>query len=125
MTRLTSLAVFTACLLIYGLAAAAQPAAPAVQGRQLFSQHCASCHGRDGRGNGFAIRVLALTGLVARPVDFNDAAAMKNWTDAQITQVISKGGKATGRSGAMPAYADKLTDHDIADLVAYIRSLSK
>jgi mono/diheme cytochrome c family protein len=66
-----------------------------------------------------------MTGLLTRPADFTNADAMKNWTDQQIAQVIDKGGKAIGKSSAMPAFGDKLTAHDIADLVVYIRSLSK
>ncbi|HLH75889.1 MAG TPA: cytochrome c [Candidatus Binataceae bacterium] len=125
MSRLTLPAVLITLLLVGAPSARAQPATQADQGHQLFEQHCASCHGNDGRGNGFAITVLAMTGLVRRPVDFTNAAAMKRWTDEQLAQVIGKGGKATGKSSAMPAYGDKLTAHDIADLVVYIRSLSK
>jgi mono/diheme cytochrome c family protein len=40
-------------------------------------------------------------------------------TDAQLTDIISKG------KGKMPSYTGKLSDADIKGLVTYIRSLAK
>ena len=60
-----------------------------------------------------------------RPIDFTDRAAMRAWTDKQLVAVITSGGAVTGGSRLMPAYGDSLSPKEIADLVAYVRSLSK
>jgi mono/diheme cytochrome c family protein len=44
---------------------------------------------------------------------------VKAETDAQLTDVITKG------KGKMPSYSGKLKDTDIKDLVTYIRGLAK
>lgn len=49
-----------------------------------------------------------------------DPAYMQMRSDDVLFQVIKVGGKA-----GMPAYGLKLTDPEITDLVAYIRSFSK
>lgn len=66
-TLLRRLATFTMCSLFLGLlcVAAAQtdrrgktPSIHSLNGEQLFRDHCASCHGLDGRGNGQAASSL-------------------------------------------------------------------
>lgn len=91
----------------------------------LFADHCARCYGSDGKGNGLFIRTLAAVSGASRPVDFTDAALMRDWPDQKLVTVITKGGAAIGSSRIMPAYGDSLSPKQIADLVAYIRSLGK
>ena len=63
--------------------------------------------------------------VVPDPVAWNDGAAMSEWTDEQLFQIIEKGGKGVGKSKMMPPWGDQLSKAEIADLVAYIRSLAK
>lgn len=71
------------------------------------------------------IRFLATVRRANLPIDLTNAAAMRTWTDDQLAAVIANGGKAMGGSTLMPAYQDSLSAEQIANLVAYIRSLSK
>jgi mono/diheme cytochrome c family protein len=75
-------------------------------GASLFQQNCAACHGSDGGGNPG----------IGTP-NFHDAALQRSLSDQQMTQVIEQG------KGRMPAWAGKLNSTQIADVVAYIRSL--
>jgi mono/diheme cytochrome c family protein len=78
----------------------------------LWNVSCASCHGRDGRGQG-----------PARPPgapmpDFASAELQKQRTDAQLLQVIREG------RGMMPAFAKQVNEQGMSALVAHIRSFA-
>ena len=72
---------------------------------------CAMCHGATGTGN---------AGMKVPP--FKSPESVKA-TDAALITAI-KDGKGTGAI-KMPAYAGKLTDAQIKEVVAYIRTLQK
>jgi mono/diheme cytochrome c family protein len=74
-------------------------------------KRCAPCHGATGTGN---------AGMKVPP--FKSPEAIKS-TDAALSAAI-KNGAGTGAM-KMPAYAGKLTDAQIKDVVAYIRTLQK
>jgi mono/diheme cytochrome c family protein len=113
----------TAVLLEYGLLRRGEetPAAPAAsQGRALYDAHCAVCHGSTGKGDGPGARV------VRQPMrDFTDPAAMQPVSDRFLFEITKKGSSQFGRSNAMPAWGMKLSDTEIHDVVAYIRSLAR
>ena len=50
------LCIWTAALLLFASSAASVRAEPS--GKQDFQQHCASCHGKDGKGGGEALYVI-------------------------------------------------------------------
>jgi mono/diheme cytochrome c family protein len=75
----------------------------------IWSQQCASCHGKDGSGNTAMGKKLAV----------KDYTKEQGFSDADATNVIKNG------KGKMKAYKDKLSDADVKALVAYVRSLKK
>ena len=89
------------------------------QGKRLYRENCAPCHGESGKGDG-----LGSQSLPVRPADHTNSAAMRSRTDAFLREVIVKGGSAMGLSSFMPAWKGILKDNEIQDLVAYIRSLA-
>ncbi len=93
-------------------------AADVAAGKAKFQQLCASCHGANGKGDG-----PAAAALNPHPRNFTDLAYMSKRTDAQLAAVIKNGGAANGLSPLMVAWGSSLNDADIANIVAYIRTL--
>lgn len=88
------------------------------RGAALHLQHCAECHGADGKAE-----VIVLH-MDTPPKDQSDPAYMQTLADAYLYLVVCKGGVGVGRNFIMPAWGDVLTDQDIRDLIAQIRSFS-
>jgi mono/diheme cytochrome c family protein len=95
-----------------------RPPAGAPKAERLYLGLCATCHGADGRGSWRAALFLV------RPGKLNDAAALAGRTDQYLFDLIKHGGAPIGRPG-MPAFGATLTDGDIAEVVAYVRGLSR
>ena len=84
-------------------------------GRPLYEQHCADCHGITGTGQPGRYPALAGNRAVTLPVAAN------------VVQVVMHGGYAPGTVGnprpyGMAPYAPLLTDVEVAAVVSYIRS---
>jgi cytochrome c oxidase cbb3-type subunit 3 len=104
-------------LVMFGGALVAQ-AADAEQGKKLYGQFCASCHGQSGKGDG-----PAAAALNPKPRDHTDRAYMSKLSDAEMFKVIKEGGASVGRSPLMPPWGASLKDDQINDVIAYIRTL--
>ena len=122
---------FASTILI--LAALAWPsaafAADAAAGKAKFLQLCVQCHGEGGKGDGPTGKALAAAGQPA-PRDFTVGAFKfdtdkdgKAGTDADLKNVISKGALAFGGNAMMAPVV--LNDADMANVIAFIRSLKK
>jgi mono/diheme cytochrome c family protein len=97
-------------------------AAGAPPGARVYAQHCAVCHGPDGRGNG-----PAAPSLVPRPRDFTlgqfkytTTAQGQAPSDADLLRVVSDGLAAS----SMPYWRDVLSEDEMRAVVQYIKSLS-
>lgn len=88
--------------------------ADATRGRELYGQHCASCHGPSGKGDG-----PGAAGLNPPPADFTDAFHARYYADAGRVRIIEKGAPDT----AMVAFEGQLDHQQILDVYAYVRSL--
>jgi len=74
-----------------------------------YKAKCASCHGADGKGTTGVAKMMGVR-------DFHSPAVAKE-SDFELFS-ITKAGK-----GKMPAYAGKLTDEQMKDLVKLIHTL--
>ena len=84
-------------------------------GGKLYGEKCASCHGKEGLGDGQAPRSLLpspalLAFMIQRPVS----------VDEYLLWSISEGGKQFDTE--MPAFKDVLAREDIWKIVAYMRA---
>ncbi len=86
------------------------------EGKWLYAQACASCHGEDGRG-----QVPGLAIQVPLP-DFTWCAFNSEEPDRDWILVTTEGGPAAGRSDVMPSFRDALTEDQIRQVVAYLRT---
>src|SRR5713101_4186693 len=92
------------------------------RGAQVFAANCARCHGRGGKGDGPDL--VKLQSAVS-PDDWTDKESNQELTESFIVAMITKGGKANGKSRIMPAFADKLNTQQVQDLLAFIRAMPK
>lgn len=82
-------------------------------GGMLYKRHCASCHGRDGLGDGPKAR-----GLETFSGDFS-GDFYQNQTDGEHFYKTLKG------RGEMPGYENKISEEDIWSIVSYMRTFKK
>jgi mono/diheme cytochrome c family protein/plastocyanin len=100
-------------------------------GKRLYAQNCAACHGEDGAGDGVFADDLAQAGeasmrsmsgatdmMMQTPVDFIDPTRMLGASPALLQGKILRGGMGTG----MPMWGSIFTEEQIWDLIAYIYS---
>jgi mono/diheme cytochrome c family protein len=95
-------------------AAEPAPVSQLARGGELYRQHCADCHGKQGQG--FAGIYPALAG--------NRAVTLASASN--LVQVIRRGGFAPSTAGhprpfGMPPFEQLLPDEDIAAVATYVR----
>ncbi len=95
--------------LVTGTTFAAEPS-------ENWSQHCARCHGEDGKGATKTGRKLKIRDLTLEKVQ-------RRVTDAEIAELIAQGYKDNDGGERMPAFAEKLSPEERQALVQYVRSL--
>ena len=91
----------------------------AAAGREIsINAGCASCHGADGNGNVGPKWI----GLADSQVTLSDGTVVTADDDYLYTSIKEPGAmKRRGAVGIMPS--NKLTDQEIASIIAYIRAL--
>jgi cytochrome c553 len=90
------------------------------EGEKVYQLYCASCHGPRGEGDG-----PVAAGLNPKPVKHSDGAYMNQLSNEHLFKVIREGGVAVGKSPLMAPWGGTLSDQQIADVVAFVRSLAK
>ncbi|NEX23518.1 c-type cytochrome [Thiorhodococcus mannitoliphagus] len=84
-----------------------------IEGQQYYQLYCIACHGQNGKGEGFMTSLLEI-----QPADHTNPARMDRLSNQQLAAIIKSG------KGMMPAWKGILSDHEISELVTYIRLLS-
>ncbi|TCK71663.1 mono/diheme cytochrome c family protein [Acidipila rosea] len=88
-------------------------------GAVIYNSGCIACHGAEGKGAPQSLTVFT------RPDSFPDFTACSQTTpevDSAYKSVIVHGGPNYGFSQIMPAFGQLLTDRQINDVVAYLRT---
>jgi len=106
-------------VIVFQLVGLASGAGDVAKGKAKYQELCAVCHGASGKGDG-----PAAAGLQTKPRNHTDAAYMNKLKDQQVFDFIKKGGQAMGKSPLMPAWSGQLSDEQIREVVAYIRTLA-
>jgi mono/diheme cytochrome c family protein len=89
-------------------------------GQKVFAQYCAHCHGAEGKGDG-----ISGQNLPVKPQDLTEGRVINPLPDHFLHRVISEGGQAVGLSPLMPGFRPQLSDVQIRNAIAYIRTLAK
>jgi cytochrome c6 len=95
-------------------AASVRAAEPA----EIWTQKCASCHGKDGTGNTKMGKKLDIK-------DYTDAKVQSAFTDDKAIQTIKEGFKDDKGKELMKGYKDAFSDDEIKGLVACMRAFKK
>lgn len=105
------------CLLVALLFCGGAVASPAAEAAANWEEHCASCHGADGRGETKMGKKLKIGNMT-------DAAYQAKFTDEKAAKAIKEGVKdEKGKTQMKPI--EGLSDEDVTALVAHVRSFKK
>jgi mono/diheme cytochrome c family protein/plastocyanin len=96
------------------------------QGKDLYAQNCAACHGEDGAGDGVFPQQMGSPGdlpgstvdgySLKVPADFTDSSKMLGASPALLQGKIMRGGMGTG----MPYWGPIFTRDQIWEIVDYL-----
>lgn len=89
--------------------------ADATGGEKLYLRYCRGCHGKDGRGGAHTF-MPHIGNLTKR--DY-----IEHLPDGYLYLAIAEGGTAVGKSSYMPAWKTQLSEQEIKDIIAHIRTL--
>ena len=89
------------------------------EGENLYMQYCAECHGVDLKGSPTWKQSLPDGSLPPPPQD--DTGHTWHHSDNQLIEIIKNGGNPDFNS-KMPAFGDKLTEHQIISILEFLKS---
>ncbi|WML47551.1 c-type cytochrome [Neobacillus sp. PS3-34] len=75
-------------------------------GEKIYNQHCASCHGKTGKGEGANVGT-----------SINNEQLLSSLSDKDLYNNVKFGREGT----LMPAYKERISEKDIKNLVAFMR----
>lgn len=86
--------------------------------RENFEKHCISCHGRDGKSQ-------TRLGRKSGAKDLTDKKNQEKLTDEDAFNGIKFGRKNSKGEEKMDSFGDVLSDPEITELVAFVRTFAK
>jgi mono/diheme cytochrome c family protein len=86
--------------------------------KENWDKNCASCHGKDGKGETKA-------GKKAEVKDLTDGAYQAKMTDDQMVKQIKEGMKDKDGKQKMKPFGGVLSDDEIKELGTFVRGLKK
>lgn len=119
--RSVPIAALFAAVAWLGCCGAPVQAADLEAGRRIFEEVCVACHGVTGRPDPADPVVQALD---PEPADLSDPLFNSREPAEDWEIVVTHGGPALGLSAAMPAQGTALSEEDIANVVAYAKTLA-
>ena len=127
MIRKLIIALTATAVLAFAMPLTAFAGGDAAAGKAVFMANCMSCHGMTGKGDGPVGKVLN-----PPPRDFSKGEfkfdadkSGEPGTDADLAMVIKKGPAQYGGSTMMAPFGGQFNDQQVADLVAFIRTLKE
>jgi len=91
------------------------------QGKVLYAMFCTNCHGETGDGNG---PVAGAAKMDPKPRNHTEGKYMNARKGEDLFKIVKLGGKAVDKSVYMPAFGVILSQEDILDMIAFMRTLA-
>jgi mono/diheme cytochrome c family protein len=102
-------------LLAVTLFAASAVCGFSAEAKENWEQHCAKCHGADGKGGSKMGQKLGVR-------DYTDPAVKATIKDEEAFKALKEGLTKNGKQ-VMKPFSPELTDEELKALVAYVRAL--
>ena len=83
-----------------------------------YKKHCTTCHGPDGKAQ-------TRLGRKSGAKNLSDKPAMAKLTDDEVFKTIKDGRKNDKGDEKMEPFGDDMSDGEITELVAFVRTLAK
>jgi len=88
-------------------------------GQELYLEKCVLCHGAQGEGWDWSKKAEP-------PIPVPDLAkTTPNQSDQYLYDIVKGGGEAVGKTKFMPPFGFDLSDQEVRDIVAYLRTLGR
>ena len=94
------------------------PLAVARTAEENYKKHCIGCHGADGKSQ-------TRLGRKSGAKDLSDKSNQAKLTDEDAFNGIKKGRRNSKGEEKMEAFGELLSDKEISELVAYVRTFAK
>ncbi len=115
-----SAVVLVLTLMLVPFITLAEPAGNADTGQQIYQERCVLCHGAAGQGWDWNKKAMQPPMPVPNLVE-----VMPQRSDDYLRAVVRDGGEAVGLTLFMPAFGFNMSEQDLQDVVAYLRSLQR
>lgn len=89
----------------------------AADARELWDKNCASCHGKDGKGD-------TKMGKKVEVKDYTDPKFQAEYKEEKGIKIIKEGLRENDKE-RMKSYAEKLSDDEIKALAVFVRTFKK
>jgi mono/diheme cytochrome c family protein len=89
-------------------------------GQAVNEKYCIRCHNQESTRE----RVSNFDNLSPSPHQFTDGETLNRMAESDLTNMITHGGPALGKSAEMPAYGATLKPDEIKAVIAYIRAVA-
>ncbi len=90
-------------------------------GRIIYLEYCAPCHGETGKGNGN----YYASGLEPKPSNFTEPRYAAQVKDDYLFEVIWKGTAAFGKSPYCPPWGGTLKEEEkVRNIISFLRTLA-
>jgi mono/diheme cytochrome c family protein len=96
------------------------PPAAAHPGKAVYDRHCATCHGATGGSDGPGAAALPI-----KPPPLTAGRLLNPLSDEFLTRIVRDGAAAVGLAPQMPAFGRLLTEREVRDVVAYVRTFAE
>ena len=112
--------LWLALLLLVPAAVLAQSKGDPNRGEDLYIEKCVLCHGSEGQGWDWSKRVEK------PPVPIPDLTkVLPQRSEQYLFNIVQGGGEAVGKTRLMPPFGFQLSEGEIWDIVAYMRTFGK